>query len=134
MKLIFLDAPMNDYYLHELGLLDIARDYANNNKWKCDGQPYLIDAGMGISNVLIHFEVVFNGKDNPLIITNSTELLNCVEHKNDIYFALIDELFRNITIKPIQECCDRKIRDDMNIQKLYLSGVFGNVYIPERMK
>ena len=86
----------------------------------------VIDTGFGISRVLRAFEDCVNTFDNSIILTNSTDLLNYVEHKDDIYLVLVDDY--NNFIKPLQECCDKELRDCHDIRKLYLSGAFGEVY------
>lgn len=132
MKLVFYDGSLNLFFLK----VDCIRAYLK--KW-CKPQEdidivKILNAGFGISEVLKQYEELNNRYKNLIAITNSPELLNCVEHKNDIYLMLLDDDPYGLTFKPIQECCDREIRDSLNIQKLYLSGVFGNVYIPERNK
>ena len=126
MKLVFYDGIVNDRPKYHQELLNVVEKYFYN--LGCENYCHrVIDAGFGISRVLRAFEDCVNTFDNSIILTNSTDLLNYVEHKNDIYLVLVDD-YNNFIIKPLQECCDKELRDCHDIRKLYLSGVFSEVY------
>ena len=122
VKLVFYDGIVNDQpkYFHEL--LDTVEKYFDT--LGCGNYYHrVIDAGFGISRVLRSFEECVNDFENSVILTNSTELLNLIEHKSDIYLVLVDE-YNNFIIKTIQEYCDKELIDCHDIRKLYLSGAF----------
>ena len=144
MKLVFYDGEVSEYWnIYNSYIYDPDR----YPEFKDFGGITIIDAGSGVSWVLEHFErCIEKDKDNKcgeqLIITNSTDLLNYVNFK-DIYLMIDSEddpnplsLYNdygrklNLFIHPLQECCDKELRDCHDIRKLYLSGAFEGVYQP----
>lgn len=130
MKLVFYDGPIDYYTLSYSGIRKIPELNSLNSN--------TLDGKVGISPLLQMFEIIYKKEKEQgaeqLIITNSVELLNYVNFRN-IYLMTDnpegDAPFGNnsaFIIKPLQECCDKELRDCHDIRKLYLSGVFGKVY------
>lgn len=125
MKLVFYDGTL------DRGSWWFFSDWSQK-EFHTLNQKY-INAGEGISSCLKQFKHYSIEKD-AVIQTNLTDLLNFANY-NDIY--LMTQTGRcsdseydgfNYIIKPLQECCDKELRDCHDIRKLYLSGVFSEVY------
>ncbi len=126
MKLAFYDGIINDQTKYFDELLNTVEKYFDD--LGCENYYHrIIDAGFGISRVLRAFEECVNDFENSIILTNSTDLLNLIKPTDNIYLVLVDD-YNNFTVKPLQDCCDKEIRDCHDIRKLYLSGAFGEVY------
>lgn len=138
--LLFVDGPMNDYntleqrfkangYLTEY----MKQHYKDKEIFIKDCDVNIISANRGISHSLEMYEYSYNSDRNFLIITNEITLLNYVPYdENKKHFPI--EVYHNQFKKfmPLAEMSPKELRPVHNLTKMYLNGIFGNVYIPEK--
>lgn len=136
MKLVFYDGWLSSNLANyeTKNLSEFIKNWSEENGfefilWKYDWPSAIITAGAGITNVLSDFKFYSRSEEDnsgkeKVLLTNSTDLLDYFNYK-DIYLLRFDRVNLNKTICPLQECCDKELRDYHDIRKLYLNGEFG---------
>lgn len=160
MKLFFVDEQINTGLYYNFVEYYLAKSYPRRLTMYKRYHIYIIDAYKGVSWCLKELDRIANiyeGDENneAVIITNSTDLLNCVKYTNIYLFGfksddflkeldkiqgnckeILENLYRKYCncrrIKCIDELGDKEIRISSNIRNLYLAGEFKHVYSDNR--